>query len=948
MQYPLVLQALSHKKASVRRRAAGILAKTSTSDVIINEIENLSKDSRLYLLKTIRTLNRMEVADQLITTVYSKWGAHEAAILLPACSKEMVRRYLEKLQYEVKNWKLLTYRHMEGVSEYFKTSLQKATLKEQYDIWWQFSEAIDVLCIKNPDFVLDCAINIGPQNMIHPLVINNIGILVSRCPDKVFDLFIQNNLRQELRGNGIPKALLNHIRHLSKEQWIKLGKLVAGNPHHVAQILHHIAPSDREEVFEAIYEKETRRNMIFPEDLLYELPHKVRDSEAARMLALRQISENKAKTCEIMAYRHIDHSREFLQKAAYSSQAEDRARALKCLIRSTALSRCGMNETLNFLTRIKNDQDPVKNEVFEELCKSYAAIFTEDNLNALNLLIDSVCEARDTSHSTRYAVQKLAFAMMVHNASNPEGKLFNFSLKITLKLLKQTGTLAFPSLEENIPHGLEKHIFNEIYPLISDASRREKYSIVINLAKAMGKRGHDIEKLQDLLKEAIFAKPDYVAHQAVRYWLEPRKTRDQRIKELLSFDKSYITVPEVFWHLHLRRQEWLEPYISGKIIKGKFLTGNTIYFLPADGGFHRWLPRQQKTFMKVLKKIVQDNRRDDWQRARTLRVIAKMPDVSMDEVTSFIDSSDVPIAEAALYAVSLSEEPEKAIPILMNYLDGDRARVAMYAIPRCARMVRPEFLSQHLNTLLSRDNIKITVRKEAIRLAGLYKTHDSMMLLKRELKNPDPHNDVLIAIGHAARQLLDIEDVWDMLYQLTSSSKMDVQRSILDTQPDQISAAHRPRYFDLILKVADSDDPDVRREAFYCMRQWMNKNEEAVATASMKAIMDFKCTSVWETAMDTLIEASYSGKVDEILLNGIKNLADTPIAEEYNTQSERDLPHRQRLMKLVNKLISVPYVIRLNLKSLYRNIGICLLKDETLIGAAMKIYIALSYKEYIL
>jgi len=364
----ILLSALKHRMVSVRKKAAGLFAKAASNDDIVKVIDDLSQDCRRCLLRNITKINRQELAERLIPLVYSRWGAHEAAFLLPACSKETVEKYLWDIGHVISSWHILACKYLDVVSDYFKTSLEKASLREKTYIWWSFSTAIHQLCKLKPDFILDCAINIGPKDIIHPLLKKNLGILVRKCPEKVFNLIVQNELRKELLSGGIPDALLKNIKYLTKDQWIGLGKLLAQKPEHIAKLLHHIAPSNREDVFEAVYEKETRKELVFPEPLLYELPHKLRDSEAVRMLGLRQINENRAKTYAIASCPDIDSSREMLQTAAYSSNADERAQALVWLIRSTALSRHGIDETLTFLCRIKNEQDPVRSAVFAEVC----------------------------------------------------------------------------------------------------------------------------------------------------------------------------------------------------------------------------------------------------------------------------------------------------------------------------------------------------------------------------------------------------------------------------------------------------------------------------------------------------------------------------------------------------------------------------------------------------
>lgn len=560
---------------------------------------------------------------------------------------------------------------------------------------------------------------------------------------------------------------------------------------------------------------------------------------------------------------------------------------------------------------------------------------------ALAELVDSVINARDTSYGTRYSVQLLAFSILRHQAAEPDGELFKFALNTLQKLAKQDGQLSLPSLEKNMPQGVEEIIFEGIYSYAAQAGKRENYNLVLSLATSFGKRGYGIAKLQQLLREAARAKTEATAIRATRLWLEPLKTRDERVKELLDADPSYITIYEVFRHLHLKRQEWLDPYISGAAIKGKFLSGKTVYLVPAADGFHRWLPRQQQAYSALLSKVATGSKYSLFERSRAIRIMASMPDWHPERLYELVQDQEVAVAEAALHALSLLEEPEQSLPVLLEHLDSDRARVAMYSIPRCIRRVSPGLLSLVLKELLGRDKLKITVRKEAIRLLGAYRNEDSLPLLLNEFAKPNAHKDVIIAIGHAARGLLDDERSWELLGAIAASPQHDIAVSLLSQHPDALPADYRPRYLDLIIAITRHPDVFVRRQAYTAMNRWTNGYEDVVAAAAAQAMMDLEDGTSWEFAMITLIQAARDGKVNAVVAGICRQLAATAVTQEWNAAADRDLPHRQRLQALIKQLTGLPMSTRVQLTPLYLELIGILAADETLQSLVLKLYIAL-------
>ncbi len=255
-----------------------------------------------------------------------------------------------------------------------------------------------------------------------------------------------------------------------------------------------------------------------------------------------------------------------------------------------------------------------------------------------------------------------------------------------------------------------------------------------------------------------------IASLAAAQWLADPAHRDARVRKLLDEDESAIVLPAVFQHLHLHRQEWLDPFLERRSLSGRFTTGRVVYVLPAVSGFHRWLPRQQTTFSKLHREMAAERKRSMSERVRSVQILARMPVHGVDDLTGYLTTqSEVAIVEAALGALVWLDEPTPALPVLLANLDDSRARVAMYAMPKLARLVPKVVLEDALAELLARPKLKVTVHKEALRLLGGNRSERALQLLLAAWRVPKLHRDVAIAALHGARRWLDREEAWGML-----------------------------------------------------------------------------------------------------------------------------------------------------------------------------------------
>ena len=924
-----LVAAIGHRSLLVRRAAIEAMLRTDPvpedSLTLPALVHALPPALRRALLKAIVRSGRREVGRALFAGVLERHGPREAAMLLPVLEDSTLRAHLPGLAHAIGSWRSLYLRHPAAVVAHLEARLTEAAPRDQPGVWQHHHAVIAALAERGGAALLDLLDRFGESCPVH-LLWARLGELARADAERLVTLLERPRMRDMAGRAGLPRRLLNQIGRFTPAQRIRLARLLGERPELLALLLKVVAPAQREALLAEATAGQELAQRIWPDVLLDSLPRALRRREATRMCTLAPVRADPDRVQALSAYLDLAAAELALDPALRAADAALRGPAIARLIACAGREGTMTTTLARLAPRLKNDQDPVRLQAFTALALVPPAVFMAADADSLRALVVAATEARDTSHATRQQIQQLAFRLIRTHAGVTGDALFQAGLDVLVRLAGQTQSLSLPDLSRGLPRRTAPEIVAALGPRIAAANAREQPALVIALGTALGRRAHGLTALTALLEPLRDSKPDHIAMQAITLLLSDPRTRDERVRALLAWDGSVIAIHPVLMHLHLRRQAWLDPYLDGTPVSGRFRTGRTIFVLGVASGFHRWLPRQQQAFARLLARAGHDKGQASINRATVIARLARLPITIVADFDPYLQSREVPVIEAALGALAWMDAPADALPVLLEHLDGDRARVAMYALPRVARFIDGATLAAALLDLIAGPGRKVTVRKEALRLLGEHRSAASVPALLAALARPDLHKDVAIAVGHAARSLLDDPRALEILASLAASPEPDIARSLLDPRPELLPAPARPGYAALVLGLMRHPDLAIRRAAALVVPAWSSGQEETIADVLGATLQDLVGGDTWSEACAALVEVGADGRAGAALLRattGLASRADDPGPDP----TERDLPAYQRLLALCDALCEAELDRRLRLRSTHAALADALAAD---------------------
>ncbi|WP_216897798.1 hypothetical protein [Nocardia alni] len=854
-------------------------------DVVLARLPRLPRRTRVRMRRALGHGDRTRLADALLEPTRELFGAAEAAKILPYCSTDVVAAALPELAYAMTGWRVLGRRHIGVVFDLVVSRAPGAGRDEWRELWEWLTTNVTAAAQHDPGLLLSLAaqaVTEVPISSLRPVA----GLLARHDARAMRALVLHpTGHGRDLAGHALWAALLTLPDEALREIY------TACTPRDRHRFLLTVPPARRGPIARALL---TRRG-IAPGQvdtlILDALPRGERAAVARELLA-RPGGADLPDVAELLTARlPWDEAKPVLTETIRRPDADERARGYQLLATAAAGTRDPevILDLLSMSTRLRNEQDPVRASALHAIAALPMSLLTPAALTALDTITGDALAARDRSYSTVSVVTTIASTLLIRGAQTGDTDFTDCALRITTRLGELSVSLNLYGLHQNLPRGAEQRLFDALEKRLADDAARNRWDLTLELAEGLARRARTVPGLQRLLVRACSADADYQVDRAVRLVLgecaDPA-TRDDHLDELLRRDASVVTLPQVLAMIAYRRTDLLDAVLDSSP-RGRFWSPPTVFVPMFPGGFEHWAPLFVNRYARLLDSYARQEKAARFERIGAVRRLGRLPG-TFELVERFAGDDDPTVAEAALTALSNSDEPSRAIAVLARYTDGDRARVAVGSIAACAGSLPPDRLGEAVAPLL--DSPKITAVKEGVRLLADLRAPDAMAIIDALWQRPGLHRDVRRTVMSASPSLLGHERAWQLLAE--GAADPDVAAAVLGISPLVLAIGQRRRFAAFLRDLAASADHRVAGQALDALARWYRWSPPDTGAVLLTRLTDLSELGLWTTAMRAML-AKVAADGDPATVTAV--VERLLRAEDAEPLPDRDLPARQRL-----------------------------------------------------
>lgn len=577
-----------------------------------------------------------------------------------------------------------------------------------------------------------------------------------------------------------------------------------------ARFLAEIEPADRRarafERWVAAARGRQPDGIVSPERLAA-LPRVFREREARRHLesvpALAAAPRQRVRYAALLGFAD---AQAVLTSFLGHPEGEVRADAAAALLSTPGHDRAAVDTALAYVIARRFEQDPVRQAMITALLRLPRGVFAPASLPAVGQIAQHALDAADLSGGTAAALEALIVRLFPLDPA--------WGARWLTALLEARGTLSAAGLAAHLNRREVMALAETLGALAEAWTTRERAGAVLWLAGGLGARLSDVPGVVSALARLAAELPFVGVAGAALGLLRRHAPRRfaALVPELVRADPTFVVLPVVSHCLSMHRQDLLDVALGGEPMRGRFASGRTVWVLNFGGGYGRWHPAQQSRCAAGLARIVDDPKRDVGAIRDALDRLVELCFIAPEAVLRAAGDARPPVRELGVRALPRLDGGE-GVPLLLECLNDDRARFAIYAL----RKVLSELpKARALQILETAPMERVTVAKEVVRLLGELGGEAAFRRLLQTAApakdTPRVHRDIRIAALRGLWHFLDRDETWSVFEKTVQDPDWVVAGRLADLPQNVLPPAREARMTTLLAALLSRPEPEARLE----------------------------------------------------------------------------------------------------------------------------------------
>ncbi|MEV8020065.1 hypothetical protein AB0O76_27675 [Streptomyces sp. NPDC086554] len=851
----------------LRRRALSAAIRLPVPEAALEELALSDiKLARHETFRVLRLSRRRALAAHLLPQVHERYGAREAAQLLPACPARTVAAWLPRLDPPPGVLSTLARTAPYAVAEFLAAQWQSLASREHHRFTGRLRAVASMAAERDPDAGL---------------------LLLERAPDLLTARAARSLLRRPARVLAILRAAPPDASGSHRELRLSVSAL----PSATRRALRELPPADLVDLARRNPVRPPRyrgpgRHDIEPDGLLALLPgpdrRRLVEERTRRGRSMRSVPIGTLAALEptdraeivgswMERWSNQEWTRSRLAVALPLALGEpllrdmaDQHRVHHRLHAWPALLACAELEgDPDEFARIAvdcerawHDQEEVRRAALQQLAGTSRRLLAALPDRVLRDAVITTVQSRDSTARTLAAAERLLRRAVQSATSAGEWRRAAYATELLCQVF------ADPRSHRPVAAlHIDEAAARALWPATAVATRARP-DLRTALAELLAPHLTALPDLDSSVRSIALESGDPdLAARAAAAWVAPAQLREQRTAELIGLDASFIAVPVILRTLVTRRTDLLDSVLAAA---RDGLTGRVRARASAwSGALHpgptgRWLPAQRRSWDEHHARVATDELAPLRTRADAA---AQLRDAEL--LTALAESAPQPVAAAALG--SLGEVPgvaddvaapatESLLEILLRHAatGGVRGRAAMASVRRVlASMPDPEAVAL-LAPVAGAADAPVGTRKEAVRALGVLTGAEAFGALVRAWDAPGQHRDVRAVIARFLLARIDRPGIADRLARATDEAA--VREAVIQGRVGAVGESVRVAYTAFLARLVKEGTQDTAVAACRALPAWFTPESTDAMRAVVHVITDRQRSKrEWETAAQQLL-----------------------------------------------------------------------------------------------